>query len=190
MRNVIDILSDQYQVTLTEESTELLKALVIRTQYPNKEVLIDQNKICKDLYIIEQGIVRMFYYKNGRDVTEHFCCEADIAFCIESLFLKKTTSLFMETIEPCVIYLLNYEKFKALCDQRSDINNLYRQIFEQDLILTQHKADSWRFESARERYDRFCKEYPTVNLRASVAHIASYLLMTPETLSRVRAGVL
>ena len=51
-------------------------------------------------------------------------------------------------------------------------------------MLSQEKADSWRFESARKRYLRFQQEYPEAAKRASVNHIASYLLMTPESLSR------
>lgn len=58
-----------------------------------------------------------------------------------------------------------------------------------NLILHQVKADSWRFESARERYERFLREFPTVAGRASVNDMASYLLMTPESLSRVRSAV-
>jgi hypothetical protein len=61
---------------------------------------------------------------------------------------------------------------------------------EGSLMLSQYKADSWRFETSRERYARFVRDYPEIARRASVNHIASYLLMTPESLSRVRAGVL
>ena len=142
------------------------------------------------MYIIEKGMVRQFYYKDGRDITEHFSCEEDIVACLESLFLKEPTRLLIEVIEPSVIYLLDYEKWEGLCDKYPEINELYRRVFEYMLILSQRKADSWRFESSHERYERFCREYPAVAKRASVAHIASYLLMTPETLSRVRAGVL
>lgn len=70
------------------------------------------------------------------------------------------------------------------------INRLYQKILEWALMLSQEKADSWRFESSRKRYLRFQQEYPEAAKRASVNHIASYLLMTPESLSRVRAGVL
>ena len=52
-------------------------------------------------------------------------------------------------------------------------------------MLSQYKADSWRFETSRERYARFVRDYPEIARRASVNHIASYLLMTPESLSRV-----
>ena len=58
------------------------------------------------------------------------------------------------------------------------------------LIVSQTKADSWRFESARERYNLLLETHPEIIKRAPLADIASYLLMTPETLSRVRSGVL
>mgnify|MGYP001554203895 FL=1 len=66
----------------------------------------------------------------------------------------------------------------------------YRKRLESSLILSQKKADSWRFETARERYLRLMADQPEVVQRAPLAHIASYLLMTPETLSRVRATAL
>lgn len=190
MENVASILSKRYGVVLSEESTRLFNSTLICRQYSTNEIILAQNKICSDVYIIEQGMVRQFYYKDGRDISEHFSCEIDVVFCIESLFLKEPTSLLMEAIEPTIIHHLNYEQLQDLCDHYNDINRLYRRIMELDLIVSQRKADSWRFESSRERYQRFCKEYPEVNRRASVAQIATYLLMTPETLSRVRAGVL
>ena len=135
-------------------------------------------------------MIRQFYYKNGKDISEHFSCEGDIVLCIESLFSKEPTQLIIETLEPTIVHLLNYERLFQLCDEYRDISQLYRNFMEFDLIVSQRKADSWRFENAKERYDRFRREYPEAAKRASVAHIASYLLMTPETLSRVRAGVL
>lgn len=190
MDNIATMLSKRYDVILSEESNKLFNSSLICKQYLTNEIIINQDRICSDVCIIEQGMVRQFYYKDGRDISEHFSCERDVVFCIESLFLKKPTSLLMEAIEPTIIYHLNYERWQDLCDHYNDINKLYRRIMELDLIVSQRKADSWRFESARERYQRFLREYPEVNKRASVAHIATYLLMTPETLSRVRAGAL
>ena len=64
-----------------------------------------------------------------------------------------------------------------------------RHFLENNLILHQVIADSWRFESARERYERFLRDFPSVASRASVNDMASYLLMSPESLSRVRSAV-
>ena len=85
---------------------------------------------------------------------------------------------------------MDYKKFKILSNSHPDINELLQTILEYKLVVSQRKADSWRFESSHERYERFCREYPIASKRASIADIASYLLMSPETLSRVRAGIL
>ena len=71
-----------------------------------------------------------------------------------------------------------------------EIGLLYRKMLEASLILSQRKADSIRFESARERYERLLKNNPEIIRRAPLNQIASLLEMTPETLSRVRAGTL
>ena len=68
-----------------------------------------------------------------------------------------------------------------------EVNMFYRKILEFSLIVSQVKADSWRFETAHERYNKLMRYQPEVIKRAPLSHIASYLLMTPETLSRVRA---
>lgn len=190
MPGIAKMLSEKYKVSLSTGSVEKINSALFRREYQKDEIILNLDKTSKDVYIIEKGMVRQFYYKEGRDISEHFSCETDVVFCIESLFLEEPTLLLMEAIEYSVVYHLNYDKLKQLCDQYTDINRLYRRIMELDLVVSQRKADSWRFESSRERYERFCREYPEAAKRASVAHIATYLLMTPETLSRVRAGVL
>lgn len=187
---IIRKISDKYNVLLSNESAENFASILEQKEYQKDEIILEQGQISHYMYIVEKGIIRQFYYKDGRDITEHFSCEGDIATCIESLFLKESTKLHIEAIEPSVIYLLDYEKLKNLSDKYPDINKLYQSILEYKLVVSQRKADSWRFESSHERYERFCKEYPVAAKRASIAHIASYLLMAPETLSRVRAGVL
>ncbi len=84
---------------------------------------------------------------------------------------------------------MSYLEFKRLAETNTAIAMLLCKILESSLILSQEKADSWRYETARERYDRFIREYPDAAKRASVNHISSYLLMTPETLSRIRASI-
>lgn len=188
MANIAEMLSQIYKITLSQNSQELLNSLLVRKEYTENQLLIDSYKTCTDFYIIEKGIIRQFYYKEGRDISEHFSAEGDITFCVESIFLNSPSHLCMETIEPCVLHLLDYKKLKMLCNDNVEISNLYIRILELDLVLTQRKADSWRFETAKQRYDRFCEEYPSINKRVPIAHIASYLLMSPETLSRVRVG--
>jgi len=185
---IIRKISDRYKVVLSDESVEEVASIIERKDYQKDELILEQGKISRYMYIVEKGIIRQFYYKDGRNISEHFSCEGEIATCLESLFLKEPTRLNIEAIEQTVVYLLDYKKLKQLSNSHSDINELLQAILEYKLVISQRKADSWRFESSHERYERFCREYPMVAKRASIAHIASYLLMAPETLSRVRAG--
>ena len=66
---------------------------------------------------------------------------------------------------------------------------MYRKFLENSLIVSQEKADSLRFEPAHERYARLLRKHPEILKRAPLVYIASYLQMTPETLSRVRASM-
>lgn len=188
--DIIKTLLDKYKVQFSQESMMKFESILVKKEYHKDEMVLQEGTISRYLYIVEKGMVRQFYYKDGRDITEHFSCEGNIATCIESLFLQQPTRLLIEALEPSTLFLLDYDKWKKLCDDFPEINELYRAVMEYKLVVSQQKADSWRFENSRERYDRFCRELPSVSRRASVAHIASYLLMSPETLSRVRAGVL
>lgn len=187
--NIIEKIKRKYNITLSGEASDEITSISERKEF-SREIILNSGQISRHIYFVEQGMIRLFYYKDGRDITEHFSTENDLIISIESLFLKEPTRLLIETIEPSVVYFLDYEKWIKLCNKYTEVSNLYRNMLEAGLVLSQRKADSWRFESSRERYERFCREYPEAARRASVAHIATYLLMTPETLSRVRAGVL
>lgn len=154
------------------------------------EVIIKEGQVTDGLLYVHQGLVRQFYYKNGHDVSEHFTAEGKLLHCIESLFLQHPTQLMAEALEPLIYYKIPYFKLKKLCDQSVNMARWYIRYLELDAVLSQHKADSLRFESAKERYERFQREYPEAAKRAPIQHIASYLIMTRESLSRVRAGKL
>ncbi len=108
--------------------------------------------------------------------------------CIESLFKEEPTRLQVEALEPSLLYALPKRKLEQVALHNVNIQILYRKILEESLIFSQVHADLVRFETAQNRYLRLCKLMPQVVLRAPLVYIASYLQMTPETLSRVRAS--
>ena len=175
---------------MAPEGRKLIEDILIRKELEKGEMLLNEGQISRHMVFVGKGMLRQFYYKNGKDVTEHFSYEGCILMCIESLLKQVPTRLIIETLEPAVIYLFPYDKMMQLTKQNWEINMFYRKILEYSLIVSQTKADSWRFESARERYNLLLETHPEIIKRAPLAHIASYLLMTPETLSRVRSGVL
>lgn len=175
---------------MTPEGRKLIEGILIRKEAEKGEILLKEGQISHNIVIVGKGMLRQFYYKNGKDLTEHFSYEGCIIICIESTLKQEPTRLMIEALEPSIVYLLPYNKLLMLTEMSWEVNMFYRKILEKSLITSQVKADSWRFETARERYNRLMANQPEVIKRAPLSHIASYLLMTPETLSRVRSGAL
>ncbi len=167
-----------------------LKELLIRKDVEKGELLLKEREISLHMVVVGKGMLRQFYYKNGKDLTEHFSYEGCVVICIESMLKHEPTRLMIEALEDSVVYMLPFDKLILQAEASWEINMFYRKILEHSLIVSQLKADSWRFETARERYNNLLRTSPEIVKRAPLAHIASYLLMTPETLSRVRSGAL
>ena len=175
--------------TLSDEERRALSDILVVQKVRKKQMVVKDGQICHYMFYVCKGLLRQFYFKNGREITEHFTCEGNIAYCIESIFKNKPSHLMMEALENSELCLIPYAGLVELSLLYKGIAEWLRHFLENNLILHQVKADSWRFESARERYERFLREFPTVAGRASVNDMASYLLMTPESLSRVRSAV-
>lgn len=175
---------------MAPEGRRLIEEILIRKDVEKGEILLKEGEISHNLVLVGKGMLRQFYYKNKKDLTEHFSYEGCIIICIESTLKQEPTRLMIEALEAGTVYLLPYDKLLLLAEVSWEINLFYRKVLEYSLIVSQTKADSWRFETARERYNQLLEKQPEVVKRAPMAHIASYLLMTPETLSRVRSGSL
>ena len=156
LRETVNAVVNSRFPEMSIEGRRQIENILIREEYPKGAIALNEGEVAHEIVFVGKGMLRQYYYKNGKDVTEHFSYEGCIVMCIE-----------------------NWE-----------INMFYQKILEYSLIVSQIKADSWRFESARERYNLLLETHPEIIKRAPLAHIASYLLMTPETLSRVRSGVL
>lgn len=188
-RDVARELARRYS-TMTHEELDLLESILVAKKYSKNEKILEEGEVCENIYWIVKGLVRQFYYKNGKELTEYMATENNICMCIESLFREQPTRLQMMAIEPAIVYCMPKAKLEAVAMKSVNIQILYRKILEESLILSQIRADMLRFESAIDRYQKLVKRSPQLVLRAPLVYIASYLQMTPETLSRVRTQTL
>ncbi len=188
-RDVARELARRYS-TMTHDELDILESILVPKRYAKGEKILAEGEVCENIYWIVKGLVRQFYYKNGKELTEYMAAENTICMCIESLFNEEPTHLQIMAIEPTVLYLIPKADLEAVAMKSVNIQILYRKILEESLILSQKHADMLRFESAQDRYQKLVKRNPQLVLRAPLVYIASYLQMTPETLSRVRNNVL
>ena len=188
-RDIARELARKYS-TMTHDELDTLESILVPMKFAKGEMILKEGEICRNIYYIEHGLVRQFYFKNDKEVTEHLGVDHTIFMCIESLFKEEPTHLQVQAIEPTLLYALPKARLEEVALHNVNIQILYRKILEESLIISQVHADLLRFESAQSRYKRMCKMSPQVVLRAPLVYIASYLQMTPETLSRVRSSTL
>lgn len=188
-RDIARELARRYS-TMTHDELDILESILVSQKYAKGEMILKEGEICRQFLYIDKGLVRQFYFKHGKEVTEHLGQEQTIVMSIESLFKEEPTKLQVEALEPTTVYALPKADLERVAMHNVNIQILYRKILEESLIISQIHADLVRFETAQDRYKKLCKLCPQVVLRAPLVYIASYLQMTPETLSRVRASTL
>ncbi|MBQ1582138.1 MAG: Crp/Fnr family transcriptional regulator [Prevotella sp.] len=189
IRDIARELARKYS-TMTHVELDVMEDLLVPMKFRKGEQILKEGEICRNIYYVHQGLIRQYYHKNGKELTEHLGVEGTIFMCIESLFKEEPTQLMVEALEHSIIYALPKVKLEMVALHNVNIQILYRKILEESLILSQVHADLVRFESAQDRYKKMCKLNPEVIKRTPLIHVASYLQMSPETLSRVRTNAL
>ena len=179
-----------HTIPLCEESTIQLGEILLRRELAKGDFFLKEGEIARSMGLVMKGMVRQFYWKKKRDVTEHITYEDHLFVCLESFIRQKPGIFYVEALEPCVIYEVPYDGLHRLMNINPEILKLYCAILESSLLISQRKADARCRQSVRERYRQLEHEHPEIIRRAPQIYIASLLGMSPETLSRIRAGKL
>jgi len=189
-KRLIALQISKLTMPLSDRALKKLASILVLIELKKGELFLREGEVCKHMGYIQKGMVRVFYYKNNKEITEYFAYEDKFFVSIESCFRQKPSAMIIEALEPTTVYGLPYDELITLGREDVEISEFTRTLLEISLIISQNKTDSLRFETANERYTRLMKDDPEIIKRAPLSYIASYLLMTPETLSRVRANIL
>lgn len=143
---------------------------------------------CKTIYFVLKGALRIYYFKDGTDITESFEFENSIVARVESLFSGKPSRKAIKAIEDTELVAINAYRLFELYDTRPELERLFRKIFEEAYVKTVSRIESLQFHTAEERYFNLLSDQPNVLKRVPLKHIASYLGITQVSLSRIRAA--
>jgi CRP-like cAMP-binding protein len=142
---------------------------------------------CKTIYFIKKGVARIYYFKDGIDITERFFFENSIIARVESLFTGKPSRKAIQILEDAEIIAINAGQLFKLYDSFPEIERLFRKIFEAAYVETVNRIEGIQFHSAEERYNTLLHEAPDVLKRIPLKYVASYLGITQVSLSRIRS---
>lgn len=141
---------------------------------------------CKTIYFIKKGVARIYYFKDGIDITERFFFENNIIARVESLFTGKPSRKAIQILEDAEIIAINSTQLFKLYDTYPEIERLFRKIFEAAYVETVNRIEGIQFHSAEERYNALLNEAPNVLMRVPLKYVASFLGITQVSLSRIR----
>lgn len=172
---------------LSEESREAMAAVLHRLELPKGHALLRPGGICRYLYFIEKGLTRTWYLKEDKEVTDWISTENSFAVSIISFLTHQPDRRGIELLEDSIFHAISYPDLEDLYRRFPDIDRLGRLLLSQGIIQLQQRFDDLHFATAHDRYQQLITGHPTLLTRVPLGIIASYLGITQETLSRIRA---
>lgn len=172
---------------ISDAATQDLSMLLKKVTLSKNTFLIKEGVVCNHLYFLEQGYLRGFYNLDGKEVTHWFAFENDFVTSFYSFISRKPSLENIQALEDSILWSITYEELQQLFDKHRDIERMTRIIYERSYIRLEERLIRLQFKSARERYEQITSVFPDILNRVSLGHIASYLGISQETLSRIRA---
>lgn len=165
---------------------EKFKTFFTESTIPAKTILLNEGEKSTHIYFVKKGCLRLWFNKDGKDITFQFFLEGQGVASIDS-FLSGQPSIFnLEAIEPSTVVSISKEKFDELQIKFPEIKAGL-----QDILLRRMRNYSLLFlsrikDTPAERYKELLKDHPEIIKRIPQHYIASYLGITPISLSRIR----
>ena len=155
---------------------------------PKDHFLVREFEVCDYIFFIKKGIARIYYHKNGKEISEWFATDEQLFLSLTSFFERTPSKLIIQVLEPAEVMGIHHNDLHRMAAEYHEVETLYRKMLSLSLILSQYRMESIQFETAQQRYEALVKNQPQIIKRVPLSYIASYLGVTLETLSRIRSG--
>ena len=173
---------------IPEASADKLASCLSEMSLPKGFRVLEAGKVETDIYFIRRGLARAFIPVDGEEITTSFSLEGGIVFSMDELYYNKLSEEFVETLEEVEAYRIKLTDLTHLFETNIEWCNWGR-IIHQNEYRRLHRSHKERLTlPAKQRYEAFKSQFPEVCRRANLGYIASYLGITPSTLSRLRAN--
>ena len=172
---------------LDEDTLLSLEAVSKSKVFSKGDYLLKAESVCSKSYWVESGIIRKFYLHNDKEITTEFYFKDDLATSYDSYTLQKPSREYIQALTDTIVNVTDYADFQ-------NIKKAHPQLQELDFLMTEYYA-LWLEEkvfvlhtqNATQRYQTLLTKSPHIIQQVQLTQIASYLNVSLETLSRIRA---
>ena len=174
---------------LTEKDCSLFEPYLKTKNYKAKEYFLSEGKICQEIGFINKGCFRTYYLSNGKEINTHFAFENEFVTDYDSFLQSKQSRYFIQALDDAEIVIFNLSALQNAYNQSQNWERFGRMIAEQSYKLATHRVESFLFLDGEQRYLELLKNQPHIFDRIPLYHIASYLGLERESLSRLRKKI-
>jgi CRP-like cAMP-binding protein len=178
-------------ISLTPEEKILFLSKTDTKHYKAKTIVLNAGEISKFSYFVNSGLLRSFTINDN--IVEHilsFACESWWIGDMYSLLSQKPGNLFIEVLEDAEVVLLSKENQEELYHEIPKLERFFRILTENSLVANQERLMDNLSLTAEERFEKFCKKYPSLIQKVPQKQIASYIGVTPEFFSKMKSRLL
>lgn len=157
-----------------------------RQEVPAKTTLLKEGQISRTMFFIEKGCLRTWVNNDGKEITTQFFFEGDKVSSIESFRTNQPSLYSIESIEPCILQTVSQQDFQNALENLPEIKKELEEHLFRRLLHSQRVFYSYLKNNPQQRYEELIAEHPHIIQRVPQHYIASYLGITPVSLSRIR----
>ncbi|MEM9052800.1 MAG: Crp/Fnr family transcriptional regulator [Bacteroidota bacterium] len=175
------------RIHMDNELKFAIESMIKTEQLKSSHLLLKEGAKPRRMFFIEKGSARTFYYHDGKDVTSWMYREGQLMTSWSGFYTQTPSHENLELLEDSTIVSLSFEDLQQLYDKFSKMQEFGRSLAEDQLVFLDYFYRGFSFMTAREKYDLLISMFPEVSRRVNLGHIASFLGISRETLSRIRS---
>jgi CRP-like cAMP-binding protein len=188
MTTYLDKIND-YVNSLDYETQNALHEISSTKQFRKGELLLRQDETCNKSYLIQSGIARKYYLNDGKEITTEIYFENDLAVSFDSYTLQKPSKEFIQALTDVTVSIAHYQAFQEAKKKFPKLLELDLMLAEYYGMLVENRLFQFHTMTATERYLDILTKSPHIVQSIPLTVLASYLGISLETLSRIRAKI-
>ena len=174
---------------ISKVAAEAVRGIANPLSHKKHHLIHREGTVCRHVYFIISGLARVFYYQNGKDITNHFIFEQDAIAAMDSLYTKAPSYYSIELLEDCRLLSVSYQELEKLYRRFHDLESIGRLLAIECYLEENERNRAFQMYTAKERYFQLLKKHPDLLQRVNLGHIASYVGVSQVQLSRIRAEI-
>lgn len=176
-------------VPLSDQDWQVFSSRLVKRAFPKKSVILKVGQTETHLSFIEKGMVRLYIPKEENDLTFGFTFQNEFVSAYDSFITQTPCSYQVQALADTVLWSVSYQDLQYIYKHSSAGNRIGRYAAENLFLIKTRRELSLLNESAEERYQKLFEERPQLIRQIPLKYIASYIGITPQALSRIRARI-